>query len=91
MGGFVDLPTSSWFGDFDVKVSIHVIDSSRPRSMANLYSPGENGERVVLWDDGDAEKFTELRKAWEVLEVRQSLDQYINFVTDVVRRVRTPS
>ena len=69
MGNFIDLPTPAWFGEFDLGVSIHVIDSSRPRSMANLFYPGENGERVVLWDDGDAEKLTDLRKAWETLEV----------------------
>ncbi|EAU88329.2 cell division control protein 45 [Coprinopsis cinerea okayama7 len=68
MGNFCDLPTPQWFGEFDTKVCIHVIDSSRPRSMANLFAPGENGERVVLWDDGDAEKLGDLRKAWETLE-----------------------
>ncbi|KAJ2931441.1 hypothetical protein H1R20_g5670, partial [Candolleomyces eurysporus] len=68
MGNFIDLPTPAWFGEFDLGVSIHVIDSSRPRSMANMFYPGENGERVILWDDGDAEKLTELRKAWETLE-----------------------
>ncbi|TFK29808.1 cell division control protein 45 [Coprinopsis marcescibilis] len=68
MGNFCDLPTPIWFGDFDTKLAIHVIDSSRPRSMANLFAPGENGERVILWDDGDAEKLTELKKAWETLE-----------------------
>ncbi|KAF6765072.1 cell division control protein 45 [Ephemerocybe angulata] len=68
MGNFIDLPTPEWFGEFDLGVSIHVIDSSRPRSMANLFYPGENGERVVLWDDGDAGKLVDLRKAWETLE-----------------------
>lgn len=69
MGNFIDLPTPEWFGEFDLGVTIHVIDSSRPRSMANLFYPGENGERIVLWDDGDAEKLSDLRAAWETLEV----------------------
>jgi cell division control protein 45 len=69
MGAILDLPNSEWFGDFDVKLTVHVIDSSRPQNLSILFSAGENGERIVVWDDGDAEKLEEERKAWEALMV----------------------
>jgi len=69
MGIRYDLPTEDWFGDFDPKVTIHVIDSSRPQSLANLFMANESGERVLVWDDGDADKMSEEKKSWEVLQV----------------------
>lgn len=69
MGIRYDLPTTDWFGDLDPKVTIHVIDSARPQSLVNLFMGGESGERVLVWDDGDADKMEEERKSWEVIEV----------------------
>ncbi|KAF4614936.1 hypothetical protein D9613_002935 [Agrocybe pediades] len=68
MGNQYDLTSPDWFGEFDMKVTIHVIDSSRPRSLSNLFLGGENGERVLIWDDGDAEKLVEERRSWEVIQ-----------------------
>ncbi|KDR81482.1 hypothetical protein GALMADRAFT_89457 [Galerina marginata CBS 339.88] len=68
MGNYYDLPTPEWFGDFDLKVTVHVIDSSRPQSLVNLFMGGENGERILTWDDGEAEKLSEERKAWEIIQ-----------------------
>ena len=31
---------------------------------------GENGERIIVWDDGGAEEMEEERKAWEADTVR---------------------
>lgn len=69
MGGFMDLPSADWFGDFDPRVTVHVIDSTRPQSLANLFGGGANGERVIVWDDGEADKLTEEGKAWELTQV----------------------
>jgi cell division control protein 45 len=69
VGGYLDLPSSEWFGDFRTSVTIHVIDSVRPRNLSTLFGAGENGERIIVWDDGDANKLTEERKSWEALEV----------------------
>ena len=70
MGGILDLPSSEWFGDFSLKTSIHVIDSSRPQNLSSLFTAGESGERIVVWDDGGAENLDEERKAWEAITVR---------------------
>jgi len=51
-----------------MKVTIHVIDSSRPRSLSNLFMGGENGERILIWDDGDADKLEEEKRSWEVIQ-----------------------
>jgi cell division control protein 45 len=69
MGAILDLPSTEWFGDFSTKVTIHVIDSSRPQNLSTLFAAGENGERIIVWDDGDAENLDNERKAWEALTV----------------------
>lgn len=68
MGGLMDLPSSDWFGDFDTHVSVHIIDSARPLSLPSLFGTGENGNRIVVWDDGGAEKLEDVRKSWEALQ-----------------------
>jgi cell division control protein 45 len=70
MGSILDLPSPEWFGDFNTNITIHVIDSARPQNLSSLFGAGENGERIVVWDDGDAEKLKEEQKAWEALMVR---------------------
>ncbi|KDQ60671.1 hypothetical protein JAAARDRAFT_172739 [Jaapia argillacea MUCL 33604] len=67
MGAILDLPSSEWFGDFNLKLRVHVIDSSRPQNLASLFGAGENGDRIVVWDDGGAENLEDQRKAWEAL------------------------
>ncbi|KAK7449691.1 DNA replication initiation factor cdc45 [Stygiomarasmius scandens] len=67
MGGILDLSSPEWFGDFDLRVTVHVIDSSRPQNLTILFGAGGNGERIVVWDDGGAAKLEEERKAWEAL------------------------
>jgi cell division control protein 45 len=69
MGAILDLPSSEWFGDYDFRVAIHVIDSSRPQNLSTLFGSGDNGDRVIIWDDGGAENLREERKAWEALMV----------------------
>ena len=69
MGAILDLPSEDWFGGFSPQLSVHVIDSSRPQNLSSLFGGGENGERIVIWDDGGAERMEEERKAWEVLTV----------------------
>ena len=71
MGSILDLPSEQWFGDFNTKMSVHVIDSSRPQSLASLFGAGENGERIIVWDDGGADNMEEERKAWEATMVRR--------------------
>lgn len=67
----MDLARPDWLGGLDLKVTIHVIDSSRPISLTNLFMGGDNGNRVVIWDDDDSSKLVEEKKAWETLEVSQ--------------------
>lgn len=62
-----------WFGEYDTKVTIHVIDSCRPQSLANLFTAGENGDRVIVWDDGEVENLSEEKKAWEALQVSHKI------------------
>jgi len=69
MGAILDLPSSEWFGDFGTQTTVHVVDSTRPQNLSSLFGAGENGERIVVWDDGEAEKLGEERKAWEALLV----------------------
>ena len=73
MGAILDLPSSAWFGDFSEKLTVHVIDSSRPQNLSSLFAGGESGERIVVWDDGGAEKMEEEKRAWEVLTVSESV------------------
>ncbi|TCD66689.1 hypothetical protein EIP91_001043 [Steccherinum ochraceum] len=67
MGAILDLPSEEWFGNFSPQLTVHVIDSSRPQNLSSLFGAGENGERIVIWDDGGAEGMQEDKKAWEVL------------------------
>jgi cell division control protein 45 len=69
VGGYVDLPSPLWFGEFRVSVTIHVIDSIRPRNLSSLFGIGENGDRIIVWDDGEADNLLEERRSWEALEV----------------------
>ncbi|KAJ3564283.1 hypothetical protein NP233_g8402 [Leucocoprinus birnbaumii] len=68
VGGYVDLPSSNWFGEFRVNVTIHVIDSIRPRNLSSLFGIGENGDRIIVWDDGEADKLVDEKRSWEALE-----------------------
>jgi cell division control protein 45 len=74
MGAIIDLPSSEWFGEFNLKTTIHVIDSTRPLNLSSLFGAGQNGERIVIWDDGDAENLKEERKAWEALMYEPEAD-----------------
>ena len=69
MGAILDLPSPEWFGDFPTTLTVHVIDSTRPQNLSSVFGGGENGDRIVIWDDGGAERLQEERKAWEVLTV----------------------
>lgn len=69
LGSNLDLADVDWFGEFDFRVSIHIIDSSRPMALPNLFLGGENGSRMLVWDDGHAEKLVEEKKSWEIIEV----------------------
>jgi cell division control protein 45 len=69
MGAILDLPSSEWFGDFNTKMSVHVIDSSRPQNLSSLFGARESSERIIIWDDGEAENLEEEKKAWEALAV----------------------
>lgn len=73
MGAILDLPSPEWFGDFPTTLTVHVIDSSRPQNLSSVFGAGENGDRIVVWDDGGVELLQEERKAWEVLAVRTSV------------------
>ncbi|EJD02326.1 CDC45-like protein [Fomitiporia mediterranea MF3/22] len=64
MGAIFDLPTEEWFGEFPQHLRVHVIDSNRPQNLASLFGPDE---KIVIWDDGDAEALVEQKKAWEAL------------------------
>ncbi|TBU65661.1 CDC45-like protein [Dichomitus squalens] len=67
MGAILDLPSPEWFGDFPTSLTVHVIDSSRPQNLSTVFGGGENGDRIIIWDDGGVEHLEEERKAWETL------------------------
>ncbi|KAK7015101.1 cell division control protein 45 [Favolaschia claudopus] len=67
MGAILDLPSEEWFGGFSTQMSVHVIDSARPQNLSSLFGGGEAGDRIVVWDDGSADKLEQERKAWEAL------------------------
>lgn len=67
MGAITDLPSVEWFGEFGLGLTVHVIDSSRPQNLASMFAAGENAERIIIWDDGEADRLEEERKAWEAL------------------------
>ena len=70
MGSILDLPSPEWFGEFHERLTVHVLDSLRPQNLASLYDSGPEGQRVVVWDDGSADKMHDERTAWETLMVR---------------------
>lgn len=72
MGAILDLPSAEWFGEYLTQVAVHIIDSSRPQNLSTLFGSGENGDRIIIWDDGGAEKLDEERKAWEAVMVSAS-------------------
>ncbi|KAJ8093268.1 DNA replication initiation factor cdc45 [Marasmius tenuissimus] len=67
MGSILDLPSEEWFGEFQLKTTVHIIDSARPQNLSSLFGGGPNGERIIVWDDGGVEKLSEEKKAWEAL------------------------
>ena len=77
MGAILDLPSPEWFGDFPTTLTVHVIDSSRPQNLSSVFGGGENGDRIVIWDDGGVEDLEEERKAWETLTVSNSLVMFL--------------
>ncbi|KAJ7582626.1 CDC45-like protein [Mycena floridula] len=74
MGGILDLPSPEWFGDFDTKITVHIIDSARPQNLSSLFGGGDNGERIVVWDDGNAESLEEERKSWTAVTYEPESD-----------------
>ncbi|TFK86908.1 CDC45-like protein [Polyporus arcularius HHB13444] len=74
MGAILDLPSPEWFGDFPTSLTVHVIDSSRPQNLSSVFGAGENGDRIIIWDDGGVEHLQEERKAWEVLAYAPEVD-----------------
>jgi cell division control protein 45 len=69
IGGLLELSSDDWFGNFNEKLTVHVIDSLRPLNLESLFAGGERGERIVVWDDGGVEKLQEEMKSWEALIV----------------------
>ncbi|KAH7107552.1 CDC45-like protein [Auriculariales sp. MPI-PUGE-AT-0066] len=67
MGSILDLTTDQWFGDFDPKLTVHVLDSLRPQNLSSLFDDSEDGQRVIVWDDGTAEGMKNERTAFETL------------------------
>ncbi|CAE6448890.1 unnamed protein product [Rhizoctonia solani] len=65
IGAILDLLSEEWFGDFPQDVTIHVIDSTRPQNLSNLFAPGREGERVRVWDNGEALKLEKQKEAYE--------------------------
>ncbi|TFK55169.1 CDC45-like protein [Heliocybe sulcata] len=74
MGAILDLPSPAWFGEFSTKLTVHVIDSSRPQNLSSLFMGGENGDKIIIWDDGETEKLEDERKAWEALMYEPEAD-----------------
>ena len=70
MGSYIELVRDDWFGKFNPQVKLHVIDSGRPHCLENLFTPGEGGNRIILWDDGGAEDLEDVKIAWEAVRVR---------------------
>lgn len=81
MGGTYDLPLAMWFGNFSLRVGIHVIDSARPQSLPTLFMGGDNADRIIVWDDGTTENLMEEKKAWEIGEVRIVLSCRFPYLT----------
>jgi cell division control protein 45 len=70
MGAILELTSATdWFGGLTNDLTLHVIDSMRPHNLSSLFLGGDIGERFIVWDDGEADKLQEERKAWEALQV----------------------
>jgi len=69
MGSTLELTQEDWFGSFDLKVTVHVIDSRRPRSLTNLFMGGKNGDRIIVWDDGDSDELKDEKISYETVLV----------------------
>ncbi|KAI0810937.1 CDC45-like protein [Irpex lacteus] len=67
MGAMYDLTKDDWFAPFNTNLHVHVIDSSRPLNLENIFMEQDVGERIVIWDDGGVEKLTEERRAYNVI------------------------
>jgi cell division control protein 45 len=70
MGAMAELGSEEWFGPFNPTLTVHVIDSARPQYLGSLFGRTEQEQRIIIWDDGGAEKLEGERKAYEVLTVR---------------------
>ncbi len=69
MGGTYDLPLVMWFGNFDLRITVHVIDAARPQSLVALFRGGPYGDRIIIWDDGSCEQLMEVKESYESIEV----------------------
>lgn len=78
IGAILDLLSDEWFGAFPPEVAIHVIDSTRPQNLSNLFAPGREGERVRVWDDGTALTLDSYKEAYETFLVSQLILKVIN-------------
>ena len=63
IGSILELSSDDWFGSFESHVVIHIIDSSRPQRLSNIFGQGRNADRIITWDDGTIEKLTLERHA----------------------------
>lgn len=72
MGAIQDLPSDEWFGGCNPNLTVHVIDSARPHNLSSLFGTGEIGDRIIVWDDGEAERLKDEQKAWETIMVCSS-------------------
>ncbi|KAL0947422.1 hypothetical protein HGRIS_013534 [Hohenbuehelia grisea] len=75
MGAPVSLASEEFFEDCPPNVTINVIDSRRPISVENLFWGSEIAQRIVIWDDGDAENLRELGKAYETMLYAGELEE----------------
>lgn len=63
-GGLVDL--SEYFTLSD-EMTCYVLDSHRPLNLHNIYATNQ----IVVLDDGDIESTSDIKEAFEALEVRR--------------------
>lgn len=71
MGSILDLPSPEWFGEFHDQLTVHVVDSLRPQNLGSLFDASDEAQRVVVWDDGTADRIKDEREAWEQLMARR--------------------
>ncbi|RDB20816.1 Protein TSD2 [Hypsizygus marmoreus] len=83
LGALQDINT--YFGDFTSKLDIHIIDSSRPLNLYNIFLGGDMGDRIIFWDDGSAEKIVDVGKSFEATTFEpqvESDDEDSDFYSD---------